>query len=322
MTIALLLALTTLSAAPPEVQRSFDPRVDSVGDRKGRERGVFAPTETTLPRGSFSIGADELIWLRLSVALSDRVQVSGAGIAIPFPLAGGGVLPFGGIIAGGAAGFGVAGAADFGIKYRLLDEGSVRPGIAVGYDLFDAYVAGAGVGAGGAVGGSGAAAAVIPAVGLVNVQLNVFSLVAGKHFGALHLSGGAYLLDNHAILPQTASIAGIGFAAGTNGAAAAPASAGQSIQRRPTELIPFVGTEYTLGPRASLMAELFGRYPLSGSFGTTGARWVMREHGEARFRIDAAAVWTYFAKDVSDPRNPRPPMVLPSPYVSMALYFN
>src|SRR4051794_24574995 len=45
MMVATLVLLASLHAAPADVSKTFDPSTDSRSDRKGRERGILAPTE-------------------------------------------------------------------------------------------------------------------------------------------------------------------------------------------------------------------------------------------------------------------------------------
>lgn len=318
MLVTLALSALLLHSVP-EASHALAPP-DAPTERFGHDRGYLAPSEVTLPARTMAIGLDEVVWLRMSVGVTEKLQLSLAGMAVPFPFAGGGLLPIRGLIGGGVAGVGAAGVVDVGVKYRLLDEGELRPGLAVSYDLVDAFVSAVGIAGGGAV-GDGAAGVVAPGSVWVNAQLNVFSAVAGKHFGRVHLFGGAYVVDNHNVLPQSARVSALIFAGGTGGSGATGASNETEFDHLPTTVVPFLATEVQLTKNVSLIGEAFARAPLSQSFGTTGARWMFRDgKGVPRFRLDASALWMYFPPDHSDPNKPRPGMVLPEPWISFGWY--
>ncbi len=282
----------------------------------GDERLFFSPTGRTLPQGAVELSDDELLLLHLGVGVSRRVQLDLFAGGFPLPPVGG-VLPFAGLAAGGAAG--LVGAVDLGVKVRLVDEGVLVPAIAASYDLLDLF--GAGVGAGAVAGGGGAGAG----VGLagVNAQLNLLQLVATKRFGeGTELTAGLRVLDNHNFLPQSASFAGVGTdASGQVGGA----TSGEKLAHLPTVVRGFVAAGQRLGPHSQLAVEVYPASRLVDSYAITGVRWIVGPEkpwgllpvDKLRFRIDLAAVWVWFQPTGTNAR----PGLGALPLVGVGLYF-
>lgn len=300
---ALCLALSLPFSARAEVPR-----------RAADERLLLTPAEQTRARGNVLVSDDEGLLVRVGVGVSDRVQLDlWAG---GFPLATAGVLPVNGLFGGGAAG--VVGFLDLGVKVRLLDEDGLRPGLALGYDLLDGF--GVGIGAGAAVAGGGAGAA----VGLagVNAQFNIFSAVAGEHFGDTHVTLGLRVLDNHNFLPQSAGFV-VGGAA--SGGASGSTSESARLDHLPTRVQGWAGVEQVLGEHSALMAEVFPATTLAESELTTGARWILfsRAHigpfalEHVKLRLDLAAIWIA----VPDPKDATRTTVGALPWAGLGVYF-
>jgi hypothetical protein len=306
-------------------------RHDYVERRAADERLFLTPTPLTLEPGEFVISDDELILLRLGVGLSRRLQLDLWVGGFPVPAAGGGALAGHGIIAAGGAGAVVVGFFDVGLKVRLLDETASRPGVAFSYDLLDLF--GAAVGGGGvALFGAGAAGAGFVAVGGANLQFNLFSLVASRHFGHTQVLAGGYLLDNHHFLSQTAGFAaacgagGVGEP-GADGKVEPCAGGSTRIERLPIHAQPFFGVEQVLGEHSALAAELLPRARLRDTVGTTGVRWLIGSSSargplaldRIRLRLDLAAVWLYLPP--SSRKASARGAVLPLPWLGVGLYF-
>jgi hypothetical protein len=222
--------------------------------------------------------------------------------ALPIPAAAGGALPLpGGIVAGGGAGLVVIGLATAGIKVRALSETRDLPGISLSYDLVDAFagaVGGAGVAlAGAGAGGGGAAAAGVVGVGGANLQFNLMSLALAKHLGPAQFVAGTYVLDNHHFLPQSTRFAiacGAGGAGtpGAGGAVAPCSSGGMTLERFPTQVQPFLGTELRVGTASSFAGDVLFGAALRDTVGTTGFRWIIGD-GRLRARLDIALLWSH-----------------------------
>ncbi len=257
---------------------------ESAPRRAADERLLLTPTERTLPRHRLVISNDEILLFRFGFGITDRLQMD--LVAGGLPGAAGGVVPAAGLFAG--AGAGLIGALDLGFKYRILSENGAVPGIALGYDLIDAF--GAGIGVGAAAGGGGGGAGV--GLATANAQFNLFSAVAGWHWAGTHLTLGARLLDNHHFLPQSAHFSAVG----TGSAGAAAGSSSETIDRFPLYTQTFVGLEQVLGPHSALMGEVFPATKLQDLAGTFGARWLLGRDKpwlflplhKLRVRIDAA----------------------------------
>ena len=128
----------------------------------------------------FHLGAGLTRWLELNLS---------AG-GLPLPAAGGIAIAGHGVAGAGGAGIVVVAAGAIGARVRVLEEGPVWPGVAVGYDLVDAF--GAPLGAGGVFfAGNGVAGLGGAGAAFANVQLNVSSLAASKRLGAFELGAGA-----------------------------------------------------------------------------------------------------------------------------------
>jgi hypothetical protein len=287
--MARLFAALVMSAVSARAEEtSFAPR------RAADERLFLSPTPDTLPPGHFVVSNDEVLLFRLGVGLTHRLQLDlwlGG-----FPLAGAGVIPVHGVLAGGA-GAGLVGVFDIGLKVRLLDEDATAPGIAFSYDLLDAFGAGVGV-AGAVLDGTAPAGAGGAVVGGVSAQFNVFSLTVGKHFGSTHVV---------AFLPQSAGFAAGGATTGTG----ASTSGGTPIGRFPTTFSGFLAAEQVLGDHSALAVELAPGRTLADSSAVTGARWLVGFDepvlflplNRLRLRLDLAFVWSVSAPTDVSPRS-------------------
>ncbi len=306
-------------------------RRDYVERRAADERLFLTPTPLTLEPGELVLSDDELILVRIAVGLSRRVQLDLWAGGFPIPAAGGGALAGHGIIAAGGAGAVVVGFLDLGLKVRLLDEAPGRPGLAISYDMLDLF--GGAVGGGGvALFGGGAAGGGFVAAGGANLQFNLLTLSASRHFGHTQLLAGGYLLDNHHLLPQSAGFAaacgagGVGEP-GADGKVEACAGAGARIDRLPLQLQPFAAVEQVLGDHSALIAELLPRRHVRDSVATTGVRWLIGS-GSAwgplaldriRVRLDVAAIWVYLPPSSRKPGGKG--AVVPLPWAGLGLYF-
>ncbi len=288
--------------------------------RASDERRFLSPTATVMPAGAFSVSDDEVLMLRAAFGLGSRVQLDVWLGGLPIPLSGATALPLGhavGAMAG--VGVGVIGAFDVGLKFQLLEESAQVPGVTLSYDMLDGFGALFGGGAGFLL-GNGVLIAAAPGVAAANVQLNVFALTVGKHFGNTDVNVGTYVIDNHNFLPQSA-----GFAVGvvSNGGVA-DTSASTPLPHLPTVVQPYLNLEQVLGPHSALALEVFPRWPASASFGTTGVRWQLgfdEPHGvwaldRVRVRLDAALVWLYAPASDVRPQG----TVLPLPWLGLSVY--
>jgi hypothetical protein len=298
-------------------------RRDFVNRRAADERLFLTPTALTLEPGELVVSNDELLLFRAGVGLGRRVELNVWGGGLPIPVATGVPFYFIHVVGGaGGAALGVVGAVDIGLKVKLLDESRYLPGVAASYDFLNVFggaVGGAGIVLLGkgvtASGGAGAAGA--------NLQFNLFSAVAAKHFGDFQLTVGAWVLDNHHFIPQGAAITLTTGATGGDGGVGGGEST--TIPRIPTEVQPFVGAQYVLGPHSELAAELFPRKPFADSFGTTGVRWLLGSDSprgpvafdRLRVRLDVAALWVYLPPSQDGKRGGIP---LPLPWVGLGLY--
>ncbi|REG28057.1 hypothetical protein ATI61_109401 [Archangium gephyra] len=299
-------------------------REDFVTRRAADERLFLTPTPLTLEPGELVLSNDELLLFRLGVGLGRRVQFDLWGGGLPIPAATGVPLYAVHAVGGaGAAGLAVLGAFDLGLKVKLLDESRYVPGVSVSYDFLNLFVGA--VGGGGIVLlGKGVAAGGVAGAAGANLQFNLFSVVAGKHFGNFQLTAGAYVLDNHHFIPQNAAIT-VG-AVGTGGDDVGGGSGSEStpIPRIPTQLQAFVGAQYVLGPHSELAVEFFPRQPFRDSVGTTGVRWLLGADAprgpiafdRLRVRLDLAALWVYLPPSEGG-RGGTP---FPLPWVGLGLY--
>jgi hypothetical protein len=303
-------------------------RDEFVNRRAADERLFFTPTALTMEPGELVLSNDELLLFRLGVGVSRRVQLDLWAGALPIPAAAG-VPVFGvqGAGAAGGAGVGAVGTLDLSLKVKVLEESRYVPGLAVSYDFLNLFAGGVGAvglvvaGRGVAVGGEAGAAG-------ANLQFNLFSLVAAKHFGDFQLTAGTYLLDNHHLIPQ-----GAGFFTGSGGAGVGDGGAdaggqpgesdGERIPRLPTQVQPFVGAQYVLGPHSELAAEFFPRAPFEQTVVTTGVRWLLGGNAPSgpfawdrvRVRLDLAALWVYVPREGMAGGHP-----LPLPWLGLGLY--
>jgi hypothetical protein len=300
-------------------------RRDFVNRRAADERLFLTPTALTLEPGEVVVSNDQLLLFRAGVGLGRRVQFDVWGGGLPIPVATGVPLPLIHAVGGaGAAALGVVGAFDLGLKVKLLDESRYLPGVAASYDFLNLF-AGAVGGAGIVLLGKGVAASGGVGAAGANLQFNLFSVTAGKHFGDFQLTAGAYVLDNHHFIPQKAAITVA--TGGTNGEDGGGTGGSQvtTLPRIPTQVQAFVGAQYVLGPHSELAAEFFPRKPFGDSFGTTGVRWLLGSHSprgpvafdRLRVRIDVAALWVYLPASQDGKRGGTP---LPLPWVGLGLY--
>jgi hypothetical protein len=301
-----------------------DRREDFVTRRAADERLFLTPTALTLEPGELVVSNDELLLFRAGVGLGRRVQLDMWGGGLPIPVATGVPLPLLHVVGGaGAAALGVLGAFDLGLKVKVLDESRYLPGVSASYDFLNLF-AGAVGGAGIVLLGNGVAAAGAAGAGGANLQFNLFSAVAAKHFGDFQLTAGAYVLDNHHFIPQKAAIVVAG--GGTAGEDPIGGGGGTSttLPRIPTQFQAFMGAQYVLGPHSELAAEFFPRKPFADSFGTTGVRWLLgsdKPRGpvaldRVRVRLDLAALWVY----LPETRNGSGGFPFPLPWVGLGLY--
>ncbi|MDF1561656.1 MAG: hypothetical protein P1V51_01360 [Deltaproteobacteria bacterium] len=297
----------------------------------GDERILLSPSELTLRPGHLLVSNDELLLFRMAMGLSDRVQLQLWLGGFPVPGAIGGAVPAGGLIAGGAGGLAIFGFFDLGLKVKILDEQAKLPGVALAYDLLDLF--GAGIGGGGvAFLGNGVAGAGFVAVGGANMQFNLFTLTVGKHFGPrrrTHLVAGAYLLDNHHLLPQSFSFrsacgaGGLG-APGVGGGVDVCAGDDRVIERIPVQLLPFFAAEQRVGQRWSFATELLPRAPFRDTMLTTGLRLQIGPGSgkglmgpEAfRLRLGFALLWVW-AQDADTGEGGK---ILPLPWLSLGVH--
>lgn len=300
-------------------------RFDRAERRVLDDRLVLVPTATTMEPGAFALSNDEVLLFRASIGLHRRVQFN-------FLLGGFGV-PFGGAVAipaihlvGAAGGGGIAlvGVVDLGLKFRVLDEGRFWPGIAVSYDMMNVF--GAVFGAGALVIGGKGGGAVAAAAGLAtaNVQLNVFNATVAKHFGPVQVVAGAYVFDNHHWLPQQATVT-VGVAAAANTVAGGATTDSTPIARIPTQVQPYAGVEWVLGPRFAFLGEFLPRLPFEETMVTTGGRWQLGWSEPAgpiardriRFRLDVAGIWVFVPKTSRGGG-----FIAPLPWLGLGVAFN
>jgi hypothetical protein len=286
-------AASAFPPAPPPPPASARAAPAAVAPRSGSryaadERFFLTPTARLLEPGTVVLSDDEVLILHLGVGAARWLQFDVTAGALPIPGAAGAAVPAHGLIAGGGAGVAVVGLVGLGAKLRLLEEGPVVPGLAVAYDFVDLF-GGAIGGAGIVMLGNGVGGAAIGATGAANVQLNLFSLAATKRIGRrFQLGAGTFVVDNHHFVPQVA-----GFTSATTGGGTTSGST--TIERLPTEVIPFAAGEVWLGGGLSTIAELLPRAH-GETFGTAGLRWVSGRSSRtgiaswARLKLDLAAV--------------------------------
>ena len=320
-------AALAIARMVPERRREF------VARRAADERLLLTPTAQTLAPGEIVFSDDELLLVRLAAGVARRVQLDLWAGGFPIPGAGAFGLAGHGLIAVGGAGVAVLAFVDLGFKVRVLDETAYRPGIALSYDMLDLF------GLGGAAGGvvvaaDGAGGAGFGVVGGANAQFNLFSLVAGKHFGPFQLTAGSYLLDNHHYLPQSAAFQASCVAGATDGSSStggvAPncANGSATLPRLPWQVQPFVGSELVLGPHSALMMEALLEPHIENTMLTTGARWLLGwSHPRGpialdriRFRIDFAFLWLYSPAQQNGMMSSGA-KVLPLPWLGLGVYF-
>ncbi len=291
--------------------------------RVADERLVLTPTASTLQPGTFFLSNDELLLFRAGVGVHRRVQLDFWLGGFGLPVGGGFALPVHMLVAGGGVAVGVVAVADIGLKFRLLDEGRYLPGLAASYDMLNVFGAAFGAGALVVGGKGGAAAAAAAGVATANLQFNVFTVTLSRHFGPVQLTAGAYVVDNHHWVPQTANVA-VGLAATTGDTGGGTSST--PVDRVPTMWQPFFSAEWVLGRHSALLAELLPRVPVEETMVTTGVRWQLgwREplgpwaRDRIRFRLDLAGLWVYLPKTSGGSGG----FIVPLPWAGLGLYFS
>lgn len=300
--------------------------------RAADERLFFSPTARTLPKGAWAISDDEALLLRAAFGLTRRLQLDVWVGGIPVPAAGGGALPLpGAILAGGGGGGALFGVFDLGLKFAVLEETNKIPGISVSYDLLDVYGAAIGGGGGVGIGGGGLGAGGFVGVGGINAQFNLFTLTAGKHFkSGTQFTAGAWFLDNHAFLPQSASFIAACGVAGSGGSGSGgvldKCSGSTPISHLPLQIQSFLGIEQIFSQSWSGAIEIMPRYPFSQTMWTTGVRWQPGGDAPVGFialdrikgRIDLALAWMILDKNPAAGRNSA--TVAYFPWIGFGLY--
>ena len=294
-------------------------RDDFVGRRAGDERLFLVPTPLTLAPGEWVLSSQELFIARAAVGVGRRLELDAWAGGVPLPVMAGtlGVFPHQ-LEGSGAGGVLFAGAVDLGLKLHLVEEGAILPGISVSYDMLDVFGTALGTSGGVSI-GDGIVAEAGAGGGVANMQFNVVTATAGKHFGNTQLVGGAYFVDNHHFLPQAVAFA-VQQGAGPAGSSSASA---RDLPMLPLQTIPFGAIEHVMGPHSTFVAELLPRKPWWDSVATTGVRWRLgfdRPLGPLaldRFRLtlDLAGVWAFI------PTSEQSGFVAPMPYLGAGLYF-
>ncbi len=300
--------------------------------RGADERLFFTPTARTVPDGAFVLSDDEALLLRVAYGVTRRLQLDLWLGGLPVPAFGGGAVPLpGAIVAGGGAGLALFGLFDLGVKYVALEETRTLPGIAVSYDMLDAFGSAIGGGGGVGIGGSGLGGAGFVGTAGSNAQFNLFTLTAGKHFSTgTQITLGGWLLDNHNFLPQSASFVAACGVAGSNGvsggAAMTKCSGATELPRLPLQFQAFLGLEQAFNAHWSAAVELLPRYPVSNTMWTTGVRWLPGSDAPAGFialdrikaRIDLALAWIILDANPAVGRQNATPVYFP--WIGVGLY--
>ena len=300
--------------------------------RAADERLFFTPTARTVPDGAFVLSDDEALLLRVAYGVTRRLQLDLWVGGLPVPAFGGGALPLpGAIVAGGGAGLALFGLFDIGAKFVALEETRTRPGIAISYDMLDVFGSAVGGGGGVGIGGSGLGGAGFVGTGGANAQFNLFTLTAGKHFSTgTQVTLGGWLLDNHNILPQSASFTAACGVAGSNGvsggAAMTKCSGGTDLAHLPLQFQGFFGVEQAFDEHWSAAVEVLPRYPISNTMWTTGVRWLPGGDAPAGFvaldcikaRIDLALAWMILDANPAAGRQSAIPVYFP--WIGVGLY--
>ena len=307
-------------------------RRDFADRRAADERLLLTPTPLTLEPGEVVVSDDEVLLARIGAGLTRRVQLDVWFGGFPIPGAGVVGAPGHGIVGAGAAGAIVLGFFDIGLKVRVLDETRIVPAISISYDLLDVFGLGGG-GAGVVVFGNGEGAGGFGVVAGANAQFNLFTLVAGKHFGPVQVTAGTYVLDNHNYLPQSAAFAGGCGAVASDGsgvtAGAIPCGSGSArLRRLPIQLQPFAGGELVLGRHSAIMVDALIGDRVESTVATSGVRWLLgwsRPRGmlaldRVRVRLDLAVVWLFEGAQREGP-SPHGARALPLPWVGAGFYF-
>lgn len=259
--------------------------------RPGDERLFLTPTPLLLAPGEKVVSNDMLLVFHAGIGVKRWLQLDATLGALPIPVAGGIVYAGeGGVAGAGGAGIVAIGIASLGAKVRVLEEGALVPGVSVAYDVVDVW--GGALGAGGVfLLGKGIAGAAAAGAAGTNLQLNVFTLAASKHPREwLHVGGGAYLVDNHAWLPEGSGVVIVTSGGETSGGTT------EKEERLPTTLMPFASVEAAAGSHWRFISEyLMAPGP---DYFTFGARAVIFGSGKIagirkpglRLRLDLAAV--------------------------------
>lgn len=224
--------------------------------RVGDERLILTPTPNVLPSGEWVLSNDMALVFQLARSFKERFQVNVVAGALPVPVAGGvGVPVDGGVVGAVYAGVGVIGTLGAGVKVRVLDEGARWPGVSVGYDMVNVW-GGALAGGGVFFLGRGVAGAGAVTGAAYNLQFNLLTASASKHFGDwLQLGTGLYVVDNHHFLPQSDDLL-----------VASTSTASHSTDRFPTIGVPWLSAEAAAGNHFRFMSEYFF---------TPGADWYL-----------------------------------------------
>ncbi|HYV43519.1 MAG TPA: hypothetical protein VFA20_01615 [Myxococcaceae bacterium] len=273
-----------VGSAEALVKEMKERRDQWVTRRAGDERYLLTPSARLLDPGEFVLSDDELLLFHLGAGITRWLQVDLGLGGLPLPAAGAIPIVGHGVGAAGGAGILVLGAVDVGFRIRVLEEGQYWPGIAVGYDMMDAFAAGLG-GAGIFFAGNGIGAIAGGAVLGVNVQLNIFTAMANKRVGAFDFGAGAAIFDNHHFLPQSA-----GFAAGIP--LVAVDTSVKDLDRMPTVVVPFVSVEATPWEWLHFIQEVLPQQPVANSFGSTTIRivWGPSALSPLRLKLDLAII--------------------------------
>jgi hypothetical protein len=259
--------------------------------RTGDERLFLTPTPLLLAPGERVVSNDMVLLFHAGIGVKPWLQLDATLGALPVPVAGGILYAGDGGAAGiGGAAIGAVGVASLGFKVRLLEEGEAwRPGVSAGYDVVDVW--GGALGAGGVfLLGKGVAWAGAAGAGGTTLQLNVFTVAASKHpRDWLAVGAGAYVVDNHAWLPEGSGLV-IVTRDGATGSTAAPQD------RLPTTTLPFVSVEAAAGSHLRFVSEYLAApgpdylsLGVRSTFSSGGRVAGVRKAG-LRFRVDVAAV--------------------------------
>lgn len=262
--------------------------------RIGDERLLLTTTPNLIPPGEWVLSNDEAFVFHLGGGLSDWLQSDLTLGALPVPVAAAGAIAGGeGIAAGGVAGFGLVGVLSLGAKVKVLEEGPFWPGIAASYDMVNVW--GGALGAGGVVLlGKGVGAAGAGGAAALNLQFNLLTASAAKHFfDWLQVGTGLYVLDNHHFIPQTTTFA----VADTFGNSATGSI--RITHRFPTVTVPWISAEAAAGDHVRFVSEyLFspgnGWLSLGARTLLYRTRFGLARAGHVAVKLDTAVLFTRY----------------------------